>query len=102
MSAFVIAERVEVLDAAKLQQYLDAVSPTIERRGGRYHVISESVEVLEGEWRPPALVMFEFPSREQALAWWSSDEYAPLKALRREAAVYNIVLADGLEAGEAS
>jgi hypothetical protein len=30
VSVFVIAERVEVRDAAKLQQYLDAVSPTIE------------------------------------------------------------------------
>ncbi len=97
MSTFVIAERVEVLDAEKLRQYLDAVSPTIERRGGRYHVVSESVELLEGEWRPPALVVFEFPSREQALAWWNSDEYAPLKALRREAAVYNMVLVGGLE-----
>jgi uncharacterized protein (DUF1330 family) len=97
VSSFVIAERVEVLDAAKLQQYLDAVSPTIERHGGRYHVVSGSVEVLEGEWRPPALVVFEFPSRERALAWWGSDEYAPLKALRREAAVYNMVLVDGLE-----
>lgn len=102
MSAFVIVERVEILDPAKLQEYLDVVSPTIERRGGRYHVVSDSVEVLEGEWRPPALVMFEFPSREQALAWWNSDEYAPLKAIRRKAAVYNIVLVDGLEAGEAS
>ncbi|MGA9762209.1 MAG: DUF1330 domain-containing protein [Gaiellaceae bacterium] len=97
MNVFVIAERVEVRDAAKLQQYLDGVSPTIESYGGRYQVVSGSVEVLEGEWRPPALVVFTFPSRERALAWWDSDEYAPLKALRREAAVYNFVLADGLE-----
>ena len=97
MSAFVVAERVEVLDAAKLRRYLDAVSPTIERHGGCYRVVSESVELLEGEWRPPALVIFEFPSREQALEWWGSEEYALLKALRREAAVYNMVLADELE-----
>ena len=96
MSAFVIAERVQVLDAEKLQRYLDAVSPTIERYGGRYHVVSGPGEVLEGEWRPPALVVFEFPSRERALRWWNSDEYAPLKALRREAAVYNMVLVEGL------
>ncbi|MGC9974180.1 MAG: DUF1330 domain-containing protein [Gaiellaceae bacterium] len=97
MSVFVIAERVEILDAAPLQQYLETVSPEIERYGGRYNVVSESVEVLEGEWHPPSLVIFEFPSREQALARWDSDEYAPLKTLRRQAAVYNIVLAEGLE-----
>jgi uncharacterized protein (DUF1330 family) len=97
VGAFVIAERMDVLDAEKLQQYLDAVSPTIESYGGRYHVVTGSIEVLEGEWRPPALVVFEFPSRERALEWWGSEEYAPLKALRREAAVYNMVLAEGLE-----
>jgi uncharacterized protein (DUF1330 family) len=97
VSAFVIAERVQVIDAEKLQRYLDAVSPTIEHHGGRYHVVSESVEALEGEWHPPALVVFEFPSRERALTWWNSDEYAPLKALRQEAAVYNMVLVEGLE-----
>jgi len=96
VSAFVIAERVQVLDTEKLQRYLDTVSPTIERYGGRYHVVSGPGEVLEGEWRPPALVIFEFPSRERALRWWNSDEYAPLKALRREAAVYNMVLVEGL------
>jgi len=97
VSAFVIAERVEVLDAAKLQQYLDAVSPTIEQHGGRYHVVSEAVDTLEGKWRPPALVVFEFLSRERALEWWNSEEYAPLKAIRQEAAVYNMVLVEGLE-----
>jgi len=96
MSAFVIAERVSVLGAEKLQKYLDAVTPTIEIHGGRYHVVTGSVDVLEGEWRPPALVVFEFPSREQALEWWGSEQYAPLRALRREAAVYNVVLAEGL------
>ena len=96
MKAFVVAERTRVLDAEKLQRYLDAVSPTIERYGGRYHVVSGPAELLEGEWRPAALVIFEFRSREQALAWWSSEEYAALKALRREAAVYNMVLVEGL------
>lgn len=96
MNVFVVAERVGVLDAEKLQRYLDSVSPTIEHYGGRYHVVSESVELLEGEWHPSALVIFEFPSREQALDWWNSEAYAPLKALRREAAVYNMVLVEGL------
>ena len=96
MNVFVVAERTRVLDAEKLQRYLDAVSPTIEHYGGRYHVVSGPAELLEGEWRPAALVIFEFGSREQALAWWSSEEYAALKALRREAAVYNMVLVEGL------
>ncbi len=95
MGAFVIAERTDVKDPERLGLYLDQVSRTIEQFGGRYHVVSSSVEVLEGGWRPATLVVFEFPSREQALAWWGSDEYRPLKELRRKSATYNVVLADG-------
>jgi len=97
VNAFVVAERIRVLDGEKLQLYLDAVSPTIERYGGSYRVVSGPAEVLEGDWRPQALVIIEFPSREQAIAWWNSSEYASLKALRREAAVYNMVLVEGVE-----
>jgi len=97
VNAFVVAERIRVLDSEKLQRYLDAVSPTIEHHGGCYDVVSGPAEVLEGDWRPQALVIIEFPSREQAIAWWNSSEYASLKALRREAAVYNMVLVEGVE-----
>jgi uncharacterized protein (DUF1330 family) len=96
MSVFVIAERIAVHDRDAFQRYLREVSPTIESRGGRYHVVTSEVEVLEGEWRPGSLVLFEFPTREAALDWWSSDDYAPLKALRQATATYNIVLAPGL------
>ena len=96
MGAFVIAERLEIRDAARFQGYLDAVSPTIEAHGGRYHVVASDVEVLEGEWQPGSLVIFAFPSREDARAWWDSPEYAPLKALRQDTAAYNIVLAPGV------
>ena len=96
VSAYVMVERVELKDPELFRQYLDRVSSTIESHGGRYHVVTGEAEVLEGEWRPNDLVVFSFPSREQAIAWWKSDEYAPLKRLRREAAVDNIVLVEGL------
>jgi uncharacterized protein (DUF1330 family) len=31
-----------------------------------------------------------------ARAWWESDEYAPLKELRRGASTTNIILVDGV------
>lgn len=74
MSAFVVAERLEVRDPARFQEYLDAVSPTIEAHGGRYHVVSSEIEVLEGDWRPGSLVVFEFPTVEAARAWWESED----------------------------
>jgi uncharacterized protein (DUF1330 family) len=96
MPVYVLAERLTVHDPEGLQHYLDEVSPTVAAHGGRYHVVSSDVEALEGEWQPAALAMFEFPTREAALAWWNSPEYAPLRELRETSASYNIVLAPGL------
>ena len=102
MGAFVIVERLAVRDPEAFQRYLDEVSPTIGAHGGRYHVVSSEIEVLEGDWQPGSLVLFEFPTREAALDWWNSAEYAPLKALRQKATSHNIVLAPGLTAGAIS
>jgi uncharacterized protein (DUF1330 family) len=96
VSFYVVIERVGVKDAQALGRYLAQVSPTIASHGGSYHVAGGSVESLEGDWQPAALVVFSFPTREQALAWWESEEYAPLKALRRSAAFDRIVLAEGV------
>jgi uncharacterized protein (DUF1330 family) len=96
MGAFVVVERLEVSDQDGFREYLAAVSPTIESRGGRYHVASTDVEVLEGGWAPASLVLFEFPSRQAALEWWGSADYASLKALRQRSSRHNIVLAPGL------
>jgi uncharacterized protein (DUF1330 family) len=96
MPVYVLAERLAVHDLDSFRRYLDEVSRTIEARGGRYHVVSSEIEVLEGEWRPAALALFEFPTREAALAWWNSPDYAPLKEIRQASASYNIVLARGV------
>ena len=67
--------------------------------GGRYRTLfRHRLEVLEGDWRPsPGLVILEFPSFEQALAWYHSPEYAPLRALRHQHERFDMILVDSLE-----
>ena len=52
-------------------------------------------ELLEGEWDTRRIVLMEFPDREAARAWWTSEEYEAIKPLRRGAATTNIILVDG-------
>jgi uncharacterized protein (DUF1330 family) len=61
-------------------------------RGGR-------LEVLEGDWRPPRLVLLRFPSFEQAQAFYRATDYQAAR-LKREGATeyFNMVLTEGLEA----
>jgi len=41
------------------------------------------------------MVVIEFPDATAARAWWESEEYAPLKEMRRAASDTNIVLVEG-------
>jgi len=52
--------------------------------GGRILHFGPVVKVLEGEEKPlPLAGVFEFPSLSAALAFYDSEEYAPIKAERR-------------------
>lgn len=96
MSAYIIAE-VKVHDADLYEQYRTQVQPTLDRYGGRFLVRGGDTEAMEGDWNPARLVVLEFPSVDDARAWWASDEYAGPKALRQQAAVTSMILAQGVD-----
>lgn len=51
----------------------------------------------EGDWYPKRIVVLEFPSVERAKQWWSSEEYAPAKALRQRIATTQMIVIKGFE-----
>ena len=67
-------------DRTPMRPYAERVQATMAAYGGGYRRgLGHRVEVLEGDWHPRALAMLEFPTFEQARAWYHSPEYAPLK-----------------------
>lgn len=95
MAAYFIAD-IEVKDPTAFEEYRKQVPATIEKYGGRYLARGGATEVLEGEWRPRRVVILEFPGVAAARRWYDSEEYREPKALRRRAAVTNLVLVEGL------
>jgi uncharacterized protein (DUF1330 family) len=95
MAAFVIAD-LEILDQELFEEYRQKVPATIAAHGGRYLARGGSTQVLEGSWSPKRCVILEFPDMERFRAWWSSPEYAPLKALRQRATRSQILVTQGL------
>jgi uncharacterized protein (DUF1330 family) len=95
MSAYLVVQ-VEVTDPETYEGYKKLVAPTIEANGGRYLVRGGATETLEGEGAPGRLVILEFPSVEQAKAWWSSEEYRIPKGIRQSSSRTNMILAEGL------
>jgi uncharacterized protein (DUF1330 family) len=95
MAAYVVVE-VEVQDKDRYETYKRMVPPSLTAYGGRFIARGGEVETLEGEWSPTRLVILEFPSVEQAKAWWSSEEYAEAKALRQATAQSRMIVVAGV------
>src|ERR1051326_5884577 len=93
-AAYVIGE-IEGTDRAKYDAYRKQVAATVEKHGGRFIVRGGKVESLEGGWAPKRVVVLEFPSMAQALAWYRSAEYAPLIRLRQQGSRGKLIAVEG-------
>ena len=81
MTAYVVVE-VEIRDAQAFAAYRQLGLPTIAQHGGRVLARSDAAVSLEGDWRPPRIVIIEFPSVGAARRWHGSPEYQRARALR--------------------
>ena len=95
MSAYVIVE-IEVHDAELYEKYKAAAPPSIAQYGGRYIVRGGKTVTLEGDWDPKRIVVLEFPSLEQAQAWWAAPEYSAARAIRQACASTRMIVAEGV------
>ena len=100
MPAYLISD-VTVRDAAAFETYRTLAAASIRAFGGRYLVRGGEVDVLEGQHRPSALVIVEFPDTGTAKRWYASPEYAAALEVRDQALVRSLILVDGvhLDAG---
>ena len=63
---------------------------------GKLLSVDESADVLEGQWPCTRTVLLEFPTKEDALAWYKSDAYQALAQHRFAAADGNIIIVQGM------
>ena len=96
MPAYIIVE-VEVKDPATYEDYKKLTPGSLEPFDGKFIVRGGAAELLEGEEEPQRIVILEFPTMEKAKAWWSSEEYAPAKALRQSASSTRMIAVEGFE-----
>lgn len=94
MAAYMIFD-IEVHDPEQYGEYRKLATPTVAQYGGRYIVRGGEAQALEGEWEPKRVVVLQFDSREQALAWYGSTEYEPAKAIRERAATSKAIIVEG-------
>lgn len=94
MPAYIIGE-ITVTDREAFNRYREAVPAVIAAHGGRYVVRGPERHILEGISPESRLVILEFPSMEKLMTFWSSPDYAPLKALRERSSTSRLEAVEG-------
>lgn len=91
---YLIAQ-VAVHDLEAYKEYAAQVAGTLDGTNGRFLVRGGRIEPLEGEAPPERTVVLEFPSIQEARAWYESDAYQALIPIRHSAAVTRSFLVEG-------
>jgi len=96
MPAYIVVD-VTIHNAENYEGYKKLTPASLVPYNGKFIVRGGKTETLEGDWQPGRFVILEFPSVEKAKQWWSSEEYAPAKALRQANAETQMILVDGFD-----
>ena len=82
-------------DPEAIKPYGRAVVPLAAKFGGRFIVLADRPEPMEGNPDTRRVVLLEFPSLAAARAFWDSPEYAEVKRLREGIGTVEAVLFEG-------
>jgi uncharacterized protein (DUF1330 family) len=96
MAAYVIVET-DITDPGAYDRYKAASPGAVAAGGGRFLVRGGDMDVLEGDWRPPRLVILEFEDLAAARRWYDSESYRQARTLREGAARIRMVAVQGVE-----
>lgn len=94
MPAFVFVE-INIIDHKLYEEYKKLTPKTVSDFGGKFIVRGGKTEVLEGDPSHNRMVLLEFPSIDEAQAWWNSQEYTRARLIRQRAATTRMILLEG-------
>jgi uncharacterized protein (DUF1330 family) len=93
-AAYYISE-FELTDPEGIRPYSAAVESTFRPYGGKYVVRGGRTVSLEAE-PLKRIIMIEFPSLQQAQAWYDSPEYGAIRPIRHRTAKSRAFLMEGM------
>jgi len=96
MPAYLIVDTL-IENADEYEKYKALAKPIAEQYGGVYRARGGSMDIVETDlWSPTRMVIIEFPHMQAARAFVDSEEYAPVKPIRRDNARCTLTILDGV------
>lgn len=95
MTAFMVIA-CKIHDREKfISGYGQAVPKLVEKYGGEYVIVAPGATLLEGTLEGySSIAISKWPSKEAALKFWNSDDYADVKRLRDGLADAEVILVE--------
>jgi uncharacterized protein (DUF1330 family) len=94
--AYAIALLRNVQVGVGIVSYLDQIDATLAPFGGRFVVHGPAIVRVEGDWPDGDLIIIGFPDMVQLEAWYASDDYAAIKALRADNSEGAVIFVEGV------
>ena len=90
---YIVAELTITNPGPAFEEYRNSVLATMEPFGGRFLVRGGDPILLEGDHAASRVVILEFGSPEQAMAWYKSEQYQKIVPLRLNNALTRVLCA---------
>jgi len=81
-----------IRDEQAFGRYAEAVGATVQQYNGETIAVNRSPDALHGNTAADVCVVQKWPSLDAVQQWLDSPEYAPLKQLRDEAAMDDLLI----------
>ncbi len=94
MAAYIIV-RMHVTEMEQYKEYTKVAPGVVAQYGGRMLVRGGETVTLEGPEEKDRIVVLEFPSLDQAKAFYGSEEYTAAVKLREGAARAQFIAVEG-------
>ncbi len=95
MAAYIVFTKEREHDAAAMKTYAGMAGGSMAGHAGKPLAYYGAIETLEG---PETLgsVIIEFPTMEEARAWYNSPAYQEARALRFQGGDYRVFITQGI------
>ena len=88
--------QINITNKEPYKEYLNQVTKIAEKYGGKYIIRGGNYKTMLGKWEYDRTVVIKFPTYKIAMEWYNSNEYAPIRKIREDNSIGNIIIIEGV------
>ena len=92
MSVFFLVQIETISNDDMYREYIDKVTPIINKYGGEYILRSEKIIILAGDWNLKRVLLIRFAGKEKIQECLQSSEYQEIAHLRENSTTSKAII----------